>query len=204
MLVAGLVLSLCAFVLAGEEAWAQQPSQAQQQHVEVVQHVVINGEEVAEPAIGAQPAEDAPAETPPASTPLPVSPPADQHEPDTSFELAPPASGPFERPELEILVDSEPAAPVLGTLDRYGSETSVDLNLTPAGNLGPELAAPPEPEPAFTVAPAPGSLLDLAPEPIAFEENEALPSYVGEASEPSPRTWSSKNRICWCRVGGPR
>ncbi len=63
--------------------------QAQQQHVEVIQHVVINGEEVAEPAIKTLPSEDALAQTPPASTPPLDSPPLDdRHDPDSSSEFA--------------------------------------------------------------------------------------------------------------------
>ena len=179
MLVAVLVLSLGAFIFTDEEAWAQQ------QRVEVTKHVVVNGEEVAEPAIGRLPTEDVPVETPLASTPSLDLPPADRFDPGTRFELAPPTSGPFELHEVEMLVYSEPAAPVPGTLDQYGSETSVEPNPTPAENLDSEPVPPPEPEPAFTPAPASGSLLDSVSEPIAFEENEALPSYVGEASESS-------------------
>ncbi len=75
MLVAVLVLSSCAFVFAGEKVWAQQ------QHVEVIEHAVINGEDAAEPAIGTLPAKGVSAETPPASTPSLDLPPADRPEP---------------------------------------------------------------------------------------------------------------------------
>lgn len=104
----------------------RQLPQAQQQHVEVIQHVVINGGEVAEPAIKRLPSEDDLAETPPASTPPHDSPPLDdRHDPDSSFEFAPPSCGTFEQHELEILTDSEPAPPVPGPLDQHGTKTSV-------------------------------------------------------------------------------
>lgn len=181
-----LFLSLGALVFPNREAWAQQYPQEAQQHIEVSRHVVIDGEDT-EQVSGTLHAENSqPAtsdeSTPPVDSVLPIY----QYHLDMGSAPTPSAYGPLDRYELEVSLEPEPSAPE--ALAQYESETPVGSGLTAGENSWLEVvpASEPEPvspdpissEPVFPADPELAPLLDPAPEPVAFEENEPVPSWA--------------------------